>query len=240
MAIKRCLFVCFFVVLTLGLPGILYLADGGYTSPIGNIIEGNGSREDSSEVSDEEEQVNFSSYTEGPDKDEIIAVKIDEWLELKKDRAEAEAKAQAEAAKAAESRTAGSSTSVSQKEQQMLSYVNEVRIQAGLPTLTYCSQLTSAARAKSMDMIVNNYFSHTSPRYGGLGGLLSHYGISYRMAGENLAMNSSGSVSAAHNSLMASPGHRANILGNSFSHVGIGIQVKGDGSHYYTQLFVGY
>lgn len=121
----------------------------------------------------------------------------------------------------------------------MLSLVNAARTSNGLSALTLNSKLTSTARAKSRDMIDNNYFSHTSPRYGSLSGLLSHHGISYRTAGENLAMNSSGSVIAAHNSLMASPGHRENIMNSSFSQIGIGIQVKGDGSHYYTQLFIG-
>ncbi|GEM_PF-1446383 len=241
MAVRRSLLVCFFVILILVLPGMLYLADGGYIGPLDNIIGGDGSQGESSIDRNEEDPTDYSSFIKGPDKHEIITTKIEEWLQREKERAaeEAAAKAAAEAARAAESKTAGSSTSTGQKEQQMLSLVNEARIQAGLPSLTYCGQLTSAARAKSRDMIDNNYFSHTSPRYGGLGGLLSHFGISYRSAGENLAMNSSGSVKAAHDSLMGSPGHRANILGDSFSHIGIGIQVKSDGSHYYTQLFVG-
>lgn len=123
------------------------------------------------------------------------------------------------------------------KEQQMINSINQARSNAGLPALMVSSDLTKAARAKSKDMVDKNYFSHTSPTYGSMTSMLQHFGISYSAAGENLAMNSNGSVSAAHESLMNSPGHRSNILEPRFSYVGVGIQVKSDGSHYYTQLF---
>lgn len=126
------------------------------------------------------------------------------------------------------------------KEQQMVNLINQARANAGLPPLKVSSQLTNAARAKSRDMIDKNYFSHTSPTYGSFTNLLDRYGVSYRSAAENLAMNSNGSVTAAHDMLMGSPGHRVNILGSSYSLIGVGIQVRSDGSHFYTQLFVGY
>ncbi len=126
------------------------------------------------------------------------------------------------------------------KEQQMVNLINQARADAGLPPLQVSSQLTSAARAKSRDMIENSYFSHTSPTYGSFTDLLNHFGVSFGSAAENLALNSTGSVTGAHDMLMASPGHRTNILGSRYSLVGVGIQVSSDGSHYYTQLFVGY
>jgi uncharacterized protein YkwD len=127
------------------------------------------------------------------------------------------------------------------KEQQMVQLVNQARVNAGLPLLQVSSQLTAAARAKSKDMIDFNYFSHNSPTYGDFVNLLKAYGVgNFRTAAENLAMNSNGSVSGAHNMLMGSPGHRANILNGSYSIVGVGIQIRSDGSHFYTQLFVGY
>jgi uncharacterized YkwD family protein len=132
------------------------------------------------------------------------------------------------------------SASTRQKEQQMVNFINEARRSAGLSTLQVNNQLTTAARAKSKDMAINNYFDHHSPTYGSMTGLLSSFGISYRLAGENLAMNSSGSVYEAHNMLMNSPGHRSNILNPHFNIVGVGIHVRSDGIHYYTQLYVGY
>ena len=144
------------------------------------------------------------------------------------------------ASSASVSETAETGSLLSQKEQQMVSLINEARINAGLPTLKVNSQLVSAARAKSKDMVNNNYFSHQSPVYGDLEGLLRRFGITYRAAGENLAMNSNGSVSAAYHSLMGSSGHRANILNNRYNQVGVGIHTKSDGTHYYTQLFIGF
>ncbi len=131
-----------------------------------------------------------------------------------------------------------SSTSLSSREQQMVSAINQARSSAGLPPLQVSSQINAAARAKSRDMAANNYFSHNSPTYGSFTGLLDHFGVSYRSAGENLAWNTNGSVSAAHNSLMNSSGHRANILGRGFSHVGVGVHQSG-GRYFYTQLFIG-
>jgi uncharacterized YkwD family protein len=131
------------------------------------------------------------------------------------------------------------SASAGQKEQQMVSLINQARSSAGLPSLQVNGQLTSAARAKSKDMVDNNYFNHHSPTYGSFTNLLRQYGVSYSAAAENIAMNSDGNVNSAHNMLMNSPGHRANILGSNFRSVGVGIHVRSDGTHYYTQLFVG-
>ena len=133
----------------------------------------------------------------------------------------------------------GSSSFASQKEQQMLNLINDARASAGLAPLKLNEKMTQAARAKSKDMADNNYFTHHSPTYGSFSSLLQRFGVSYRAAAENIAMNSNGSVSAAHGSLMNSAGHRANILNSSFSHVGVGIHVRSDGYHYYTQLFIG-
>lgn len=144
----------------------------------------------------------------------------------------------APAAPPATGRVASESFSASGKEQQMVDLINDARRNAGLPALAVSGSLTTAARAKSKDMVDRNYFSHTSPTYGSLAGLLRHFGISCRSAGENLAMNSSGNVSAAHNLLMNSSSHRANILNRNYNYVGVGIHIKSDGSHYYTQLFI--
>ena len=116
--------------------------------------------------------------------------------------------------------------------------INSARQSAGLPALIVSSRLSEAARAKSADMVNLNYFGHDSPTYGRLDGLLRNFGISYSCAGENIAMNTNGSVSTAFNSLMNSANHRANILDRSFTQVGVGVKMKSDGSCYFTQLFL--
>lgn len=131
----------------------------------------------------------------------------------------------------------GSSSRLNSKEKQMFDMINIARKDAGLPILRISSSLTASARAKSRDMANNDYFSHDSPRYGGLSELLKSFNISYSLAAENLAMNSSGCVSSAHAMLLNSTRHRGNILDPNFQYIGIGIQARSDGTHYYTQHF---
>lgn len=56
-----------------------------------------------------------------------------------------------------------------------------------------------------------------------------------KMLGENVASN--GSLDDAHRRLMASDGHRANILRPSFDRLGIGVETL-DGTWYITEVFV--
>ncbi len=127
--------------------------------------------------------------------------------------------------------------SLSSKERQLLKLLNSARRSKNLPELIVNEQLTRAARAKSKDMAVNNYFSHTSPVYGELEGLLNYFNINYSYAGENLAMDSCGNIVGVHEGLMSSPDHRRNILNRNYVFVGVGIYERSDGYHYYTQLF---
>lgn len=121
-------------------------------------------------------------------------------------------------------------------ETQMLSLVNAERSRAGLPALSADPQLMKIARLKSQDMVNRNYFSHQSPTYGSPFDMLRTYGVTYRAAGENIALNQT--TTAAHTALMNSSGHRANILGRQYTRVGIGI-VRGSRGYYFTQTFTG-
>ncbi len=127
--------------------------------------------------------------------------------------------------------------SLSAMEREMLSLVNGERTKAGLSTLTADSTLSKVARIKSQDMLDKNYFDHNSPTYGTPFEMMKGFGISYSTAGENIALNSS--VEKAHIALMNSPGHKANILNSSFTHIGLGIVQKANGSLYITQMFIG-
>jgi uncharacterized YkwD family protein len=124
----------------------------------------------------------------------------------------------------------------SAEEQQMLSLVNKARQAAGLSPLAVDPALANTARLKSKDMVQNNYFSHQSPTYGSPFDMMKQFGISYRTAGENIACNQS--VQAAHEALMNSPGHRANILSKDYTHIGIGIVNGGSCGKMFTQQFI--
>jgi len=122
-------------------------------------------------------------------------------------------------------------------EQKMVTLVNQERTKAGLQTLKVDNTLVELARKKSQDMIDKNYFGHTSPTYGSPFEMMKNAGVSYYTAGENLA--GAGSVESAHASLMASSGHRANILNARYNHFGVGIAVGGPYGNMFTQLFIG-
>jgi uncharacterized YkwD family protein len=124
-----------------------------------------------------------------------------------------------------------------QAEKEMLDLVNAERTSRGLQPLKAAGELTEVGRMHSQDMADNNFFDHVSPTYGSLTERLKMFNISYRAAGENLAK--AGSVEGAHNALMDSDGHRANILNGNFTHVGIGI-VKSGTRLLITQIFIRY
>lgn len=110
-------------------------------------------------------------------------------------------------------------------EQKMLLLVNGERKKAGLPALLYDSALTSAARKHAEDMLARGYFSHNTPEGITPFQRLRAAKISYRFAGENLAF--APTVSKAHEELMLSPGHRANILNRQYKKAGIAVMHSG-------------
>lgn len=115
----------------------------------------------------------------------------------------------------------------------MFDLMNQDRAAAGLPPLQIDMRLVRAARIKSQDMQDRGYFAHSSPNGTTPWDLMKAQGVTYRAAGENIAMGFTNS-DAAEQGFMNSPGHRANILNPNFTHIGIGIV----GNHY-TQEFIG-
>lgn len=99
---------------------------------------------------------------------------------------------------------------------------NQQREQNGLPDLQTSPLLTEAAQDKANDMAAKGYFSHVSPS-----GQLPWYwftlvGYNYQFAGENLAINFTDSQDVV-TAWMNSPMHRANILKQQYTQIGIGI-----------------
>ncbi|RXT08163.1 CAP domain-containing protein [Ammoniphilus sp. CFH 90114] len=144
--------------------------------------------------------------------------------------------AQQQPAQAPTTPAPNASVTLSAAEQQMLTLVNQERQRNGLSALTAHPELTRLARVKSQDMITGNYFSHQSPTHGSPFDMIRNAGVSFSTAGENIAGNQS--VDGAHTALMNSPGHRANILSNEYSHIGIGIVSGGAYGNMFTQMFI--
>ncbi|MGG3738755.1 CAP domain-containing protein [Aeribacillus pallidus] len=131
--------------------------------------------------------------------------------------------------------TNSSSYEVKAFEQKVVELTNNERAKFGLPALTFEPELAKVAREKANDMARNHYFSHTSPTYGSPFDMMKQFGISYRTAGENIAMGQR-SPEQVVNDWMNSEGHRKNILNPNFTHIGVGYVENG---HYWTQMFIG-
>ncbi|SHK39930.1 uncharacterized protein, YkwD family [Anaerobranca californiensis DSM 14826] len=125
---------------------------------------------------------------------------------------------------------------VAQREIQMLNWVNEERAKVGLAPLKLDLELSRWARLKSQDMKDKGYFAHYSPTYGTPGEMVRNAGIQYLRLGENISSSQSPYIS--HLRLMASDGHRRNILNPNFTHIGIGIVDSTPSGVLVTQLFI--
>lgn len=120
-------------------------------------------------------------------------------------------------------------------EEQMIDLVNHERLIRGLRTLKFKSSLQTIAREHSADMFERGYFSHYSPEGKTVADRANTAGIDYQVIGENLAY--APSLELAHNGLMNSPGHRANILSPDYHQIGIGIEDGGGYGLMLTQVF---
>ena len=120
-------------------------------------------------------------------------------------------------------------------EQKVVELTNVERSKNGLSALQVDVNLSKVAREKSSDMQRNNYFSHTSPTYGSPFDMMKKFGITYRTAGENIAMGQRTPEEVVQ-AWMNSEGHRANILNANYTHIGVGYVENGN---YWTQQFIG-
>ena len=133
-------------------------------------------------------------------------------------------------------------------ERRIFQLTNEARRKNGLPSLDSDNDLAVKAREKSDDMLMNNYFSHTSPE----GKTLKDRFQEEKPAsfqtisriGENIYMGARFDYSTdiktqarmIVDGWMTSPGHRRNILDPNYTHLGVGVSAK-DKMCYATQIF---
>ena len=126
----------------------------------------------------------------------------------------------------------------SKEQVEVLNLVNKERAAQGLKPLTLNKELSRVATLKSKDMNDKNYFDHTSPTYGSPFDMMKTFNISYKAAGENIAMGQR-TPSEVMTDWMNSSGHRANILNSNFTELGVGIYKGANGTIYWTQMFIG-
>ncbi|MBV7506695.1 sporulation protein [Bacillus sp. sid0103] len=131
--------------------------------------------------------------------------------------------------------TTQSTSALSAYEQKVVDLTNQERAKNGLPALKVDVTLSKMAHEKSRDMSANGYFSHTSPTYGSPFDMMKKYGITYRYAGENIAMGQR-TPEEVVKAWMNSEGHRKNILSSNYNYIGVGYVSQGN---YWTQEFIG-
>jgi len=117
----------------------------------------------------------------------------------------------------------------------MLALVNHERTSRGIPALVMNQQARVEARAYSQTMLLEGYFSHIDNSGHNPFDRMRAAHIKFDIAGENLAL--APTLALAHQGLMNSPGHRANILNPAYRTVGIGIENAGPYGLMVTQDF---
>lgn len=121
----------------------------------------------------------------------------------------------------------------------LVDYANQDRSAQNYHHLAVNSVLEKAAQMKANDMAEKSYFAHTSPEGKNPWYWFKQAGYSFNYAGENLAVNFSDSKDV-NTAWMNSPGHRANILNDKFTEIGIAIaegMYQGKKTIFVVQLF---
>ncbi len=121
----------------------------------------------------------------------------------------------------------------------LIDLTNDSRKDEKMSFLTRSAVLDEAASLKARDMAEHEYFAHDSPL-----GITPWYwferaGYDYVYAGENLAVHFTDSDQVV-DAWMKSPGHRANILNEHYTEIGIGTArgtYKGAPTIFVVQLF---
>jgi uncharacterized protein YkwD len=120
-------------------------------------------------------------------------------------------------------------------ELKMLALTNAVRHDQNVGLLIPNPELQAVARAHAKDMLNRGYFAHVSPEGKDALARIQDANIAVFSVGENLA--SAATVDIAEGGLLASPGHRKNILNPDFNQVGIGVLDAGKHGKMVVEVF---
>ena len=116
---------------------------------------------------------------------------------------------------------------------QVVALVNAERAKQGLSALKVDTKVQQAALVRAQESAQS--FSHTSPNGASFSTGLTEAGGTFRRSGENIAYGQS-TPQHVMNAWMNSSGHRANILNENFTTIGVGYTVI-KGTAYWAQLF---
>jgi uncharacterized protein YkwD len=124
--------------------------------------------------------------------------------------------------------------------QRLLALLNRDRKAAGLQPLTWDDRVAKVAQGHSEEMRRTKVVAHVSPTTGSAADRVRAAGIKTAVVLENVAR--AYGVGEAHAGLMNSPGHRANLMSPTATHVGIAVvlgdDVSGRRELFVTQVFI--
>ncbi|MEK9179849.1 MAG: CAP domain-containing protein [Patescibacteria group bacterium] len=103
-------------------------------------------------------------------------------------------------------------------------WTNAQRIENGLPVLKEDTTLDAIAELRIKDMFEKQYFAHVSPTGGDVQDVAADVGYEYITLGENLALGGFDDDQDLVQAWMDSPGHRANILNDRYTEIGIAVE----------------
>jgi len=121
----------------------------------------------------------------------------------------------------------------------LVELANADRAGQGLATLSVNPELERAAKLKALDMADKEYFAHQSPEGFEPWHWFEEAGYDFRSAGENLAVYFSDS-SEVERAWMNSPAHRANILSDRYTEIGVALahgRFEGRETTFVVQMF---
>lgn len=133
-----------------------------------------------------------------------------------------------------------STTLESSYETLLFELTNAEREAQEVAVLQNSSKIASVARTHSVEMGLNDYFSHDNLKGESPFDRISNGGIQFRNAGENIAMGYTNPY-FAHEALMNSLGHRKNIISTSYTQLGVGVYFAKwtyGSIPYYTENFI--
>jgi uncharacterized protein YkwD len=118
---------------------------------------------------------------------------------------------------------------------EVVARANAARSAAGLAPLAIQPALVSAAQAHSHDQASTGRMTHVGSDGSDAGTRIVRAGFTPRTWGENVAMGYR-TATAVFDGWMSSPGHRANILHDGFTLVGVAVAYATDGTPYWTMV----
>jgi len=120
---------------------------------------------------------------------------------------------------------------------EVVNLTNAERRKAGRSNLSIDSELMAATGQRAREMV--RKLDHTRPDGRSWDTVLNEFRVrSYNVWGENILYNMSDRPSDAVAQWMNSPGHRANILEEDYTHIGVGVYRNREDT-YVVQIFVG-